>query len=44
MLWSIGEGPGRANYISNCVRADVIVMLKEILAQFEGQPNVTGRA
>lgn len=35
---------GRANYISNGKRSDVIVMLKELLARFEGQPEVTGKA
>jgi hypothetical protein len=35
---------GRANYISNAKREDVVVMLKEQLARFEGQPEQTGRA
>lgn len=35
---------GRANYISNAKRADVVIMLKEQLARFEGQPELTGRA
>jgi hypothetical protein len=34
----------RCNYISNANRADVVVLLKEQLARFEGQPEVTGRA
>lgn len=37
----VGEG-ARANYISNAERADVIVMLKEQLARFEGQAEVSG--
>lgn len=32
------------NYISNAVRDDVVVLLKEQLARFEGSPDVTGHA
>jgi len=35
---------GRCNYISNAGRADVVTMLKEQLARFEGQPEVSGNA
>ncbi len=35
---------GRCNYISNALREDVVVLLKEQLKRFEGQPEVTGRA
>lgn len=35
---------GRANYISNASRADVITLLKEQLARFEGQPEQKGSA
>jgi hypothetical protein len=35
---------GRANYISNADRADVVVMLKEQLARFAGQPELKGTA
>ena len=35
---------GRANYISNAQRADVVVMLKEQIKRFEGQPEMQGRA
>jgi hypothetical protein len=38
------EGGGRCNYVSNADRADVIVLLKEQLARFEGQPDVAGHA
>ena len=34
----------RTNYVSNCPRADMIVALKEVLARFEGQPEISGRA
>ena len=35
---------GRCNYISNADRNDVIVLLKEQLARFEGQPEIAGHA
>lgn len=35
---------GRANYISNANRKDVVVMLKEQLARLEGFPETKGRA
>jgi hypothetical protein len=43
MVFEFGE-PGRANYISNAQRTDVVTMLKEQLARFEGQPEMRGRA
>lgn len=39
MAFDFGEGSGRANYISNASREDVIVLLKEQLARFEGMPE-----
>lgn len=33
---------GRCNYISSADRKDVIVLLKEQLARFEGQPEAKG--
>lgn len=44
MVFNFGDGPGRANYISNANRADVVTLLKEQIKRFEGQPEVTGRA
>lgn len=35
---------GRVNYISNGKRPDIVTMLKEILARFEGQAEMQGRA
>lgn len=36
---------GRANYISNANRADIVTLLKEQLAYFSGQPdNIRGTA
>lgn len=39
IIFNFGDGPGRANYISNADRADVVVLLKEQLARFEGMPE-----
>ena len=38
LLVPFGE-EGRCNYISNAERADVVTMLKEQIARFEGQPE-----
>jgi hypothetical protein len=38
------DGDGRCNYISNAERHDVVVMLKEQIKRFEGQPEVRGTA
>jgi hypothetical protein len=37
-------GSGRANYISNAKRDDVVIMLKEQIKRFEGQAEITGKA
>ena len=44
MVFNFGDGPGRANYISNANRADVVTLLKEQIKRFEGQPDMTGHA
>lgn len=44
MVFPFSGSDGRANYISNAERADVVVMLKEQLARFEGQPEQSGTA
>jgi hypothetical protein len=38
------EAGGRCNYISNARREDVVIMLKEQIKRFEGQPDVSGHA
>jgi hypothetical protein len=43
MLFPFGEREGRCNYISNANRADVVVLLKEQIARFEGMPEAIGR-
>lgn len=35
---------GRCNYISNADRKQMITALKEVVARFEGQAEVSGRA
>jgi hypothetical protein len=37
MVFNFGDSPGRANYISNASRADVVTLLNEQLARFAGQ-------
>lgn len=37
MAFPFGDRAGRCNYISNADRADVIVLLREQLAHFEGR-------
>lgn len=45
LVFPFGEKEGRCNYMSNGAdREDVKTLLKEQLARFEGQPEVSGRA
>lgn len=44
VVFPFGNTDGRANYISNAERSDVVTMLKEQLARFEGQPEMVGKA
>lgn len=46
MVYPFGDaGNGRCNYISNGAdRRDVVTLMKEMIARFEGQPEVSGRA
>jgi hypothetical protein len=44
MVYKFGAA-GRCNYASNGVdRRDIITLMKEMIARFEGQPEMTGRA
>jgi hypothetical protein len=44
-VFPFGDHEGRANYISNGAdRRDIIALMKEQIARFEGQPEVKGRA
>lgn len=45
MVYKFGDEPGRCNYISNGAdRKDVVTLMKEMIARFEGQPELKGRA
>ena len=46
MVFPFGEvESGRCNYISNGAdRKDVVTLMKEMIARFEGQPEVEGKA
>lgn len=47
MVFPFGENKGltgRTSYISNGRREDIVVLLKEQLARFEGQPEIEGHA
>lgn len=45
MTFAIGDGPGRCNYMSNGVdRHDIVVLMREMIARFEGMPYKEGTA
>lgn len=45
MVFPFANFDGRCNYISNGAdRRDVITLMKEMIQQFEGQPEMKGRA
>ena len=44
MVFPFADHQGRCNYIANANRQDVIVMLKEQLARFEGMAETKGTA
>lgn len=44
MVFPLNDHGGRTNYISNADRRDVVTLLKEQLARFEGQPEMKGHA
>lgn len=45
MVFPFGDRSGRCNYISNGAdRVDVVTLMKEMIARFEGQPEVRGSA
>jgi hypothetical protein len=42
LVFPFGDGPGhRTNYVSNANREDVVTLLREQLAYFEGMPDNT---
>lgn len=45
MVFEYGDNPSRCNYLSNGAdRQDVVTLMKEMIARFEGQPETSGRA
>lgn len=45
LVFPFGTQDGRCNYISNGAdRRDIVTMMKEQIARFEGQPEMKGRA
>jgi hypothetical protein len=45
MVFPFGDHTGRCNYISNGAdRKDVVTLMKEMIARFEGQPEIKGHA
>lgn len=45
LVFPFGEKEGRCNYISNgASREDVVIMMKEQIKRFEGQPEMKGTA
>jgi len=45
LVFEFGAEPGRCNFVSNGAdRRDIVTLFKEMIARFEGQPEVTGRA
>lgn len=45
LLFEYGEKQGRCNFISNGAdRKDIVTLFKEMIARFEGQPEMEGRA
>jgi hypothetical protein len=45
MVFPYGDHSGRCNYISNGAdRKDVVTLMKEMIARFEGQPEMKGHA
>lgn len=45
LMFPFGATDGRCNFISNGAdRNDLVVLFKEMIARFEGQPDIKGRA
>ncbi|MBO0715835.1 MAG: hypothetical protein J2P55_00670 [Rhizobiales bacterium] len=45
LVYEFGDEPGRCNFISNGAdRKDIVTLFKEMIARFEGQPEVSGHA
>ena len=45
LVFPFGEKEGRCNFISNGAdRRDIVVLFKEMIKRFEGQPEMEGHA
>lgn len=45
MVFPFGDIDGRCNYMSNGAdRKDIVTLMKEMIARFEGQPEMKGSA
>jgi hypothetical protein len=45
LVYEYGEKEGRCNFISNGAdRKDIVVLFKEMIKRFEGQPEMKGHA
>lgn len=45
LVFPLGSNDGRCNFISNGAdRADIVCLFKEMIARFEGQPEMKGTA
>lgn len=45
LMFPFGATDGRCNFISNgAERQDIVTLFKEMIARFEGQPEMKGRA
>jgi hypothetical protein len=45
MVFPLGDKSSRCNYMSSGVdRRDIVALMKEMIARFEGQPGTEGRA
>lgn len=45
MVFPFGDTSGRCNYMSNGAdRRDIVTLMKEMIARFEGQPEMEGKA
>lgn len=45
LMFPFGDTSGRCNFMSNGAdRRDLVVLMREMIARFEGQPEVHGRA
>lgn len=44
MVWPFGEEPADCQFVTNCERQSVVVLMKEMAARLSGQPEVEGNA